>query len=139
VSTLQEQIAARQKQADERKIDEKASFVAKHLGDFREQEGDWSASYKDDLFEISARAGVVRAHDGDLGFCGTDVKFMGEIVYAQGGGTVSSFIPGAWEEELEALHAEAVPKAKASARAAERKRKTNAAVSDAIERKKWGL
>ena len=138
MSTLQEQIEARKELAWERQIEAKAQAVAKTFG--RRQEVDWwdmTDTFVNARFTITSRS-----HRSDEGMSWTEetvVKHDGMVVFEKYGHGIRLFIPGAWEEELEAMHREIPVKAAKDAAEHDERMAAEHAAYEIAERKKWGL
>lgn len=111
--SIDEKIEARKKQAEEKEIDRKASFVARYLGNTEEldthRKVDRTSIYKRNNFLIYDSDGHVNGSDGLMGYSGTKITYKNEVVYNRGGGTLYSYIPGPWEGQLTKLFNKAQP------------------------------
>lgn len=151
MSTLQERIDARKREASEKKIGEKAEAVARHLGtDQKPSRGAYHV-FEDSRFKI-VFAKEAERHDEDYPSTFTRIEADGKAVYVWSGETrlderarydgivgLTCYIPGDWEKQLDAL-AQFADGTKASA---EKLSATAKVVQDALdeqaEREKWGL
>ncbi len=139
MSTLREQIAERMRQAYEKKIQDKTETIAKHLGTDRKPSRGWWQIFKNECFEIEYMHECER-HSEDWASTATTIKHAGKLVYEETGEKgLTCFIPGAWEQDFEALYAQANRKIEEDAKAAEAKRMQTTAINEEAERKRWGL
>lgn len=151
MSTLQEQIESRMKEAWEKRIGEKAEKVARMLGaDQKPHRGTWLV-FEDSRLRIDFLKDRERS-DEDYASSGTMIVFDGQAVYdwsddtrldehAKYAGIVglTCYIPGEWEKQLDAL-AQLADGTKASAeKLAETAKTVQAALDEQAERRKWGL
>lgn len=139
VTALKEQIEARTKESRDKDIDGKARTIARALGSTRGDDDGHTSTFKDPLFEIEAGGGVIRAHDGDMGWSCTVVQFNGTPVYEERGLTISTFIPGEWEEPFNALYARARVREEELALQERAKLDRERQEKETQERAKWGL
>ena len=141
--SLQDQIAQRKKQAEERDIHIKAWAVARYLGSHTSLNHNNTSGDRYDFegfgLKIECSSGEVSGSDGSMGFSGLDVHCEGNLVFKQGGGTLSTYVPGKWEEVLDTLQ----PKASEKRLLLEKQEKQNEEMRQKAkedeERKKWGL
>jgi len=111
MSSLQEQIATRIKQAEEEKIDSKAATIMRNLGDWYNdvpvQDG-WKrgGSYTDKRFQMETSLTVM--NDGGAG-AHTKIVYNGEVVFEEAGFKLKIFKPNkrGWQRVFEKLYAKA--------------------------------
>ncbi len=150
MSTLQQQIEARKKEAHDKQIEEKARVVARHLGtDHRPFEGVFCSYESDDLSITFQDKHLISSVS--IAASGTIITYEGKIVYqcsserAPGPSGaweeigITCFIPGKWEKLLEELYQSALPKAEAGRTSEYRERKRRDREAEAKIRAKWGL
>jgi len=142
--TLEQQVEERKQQAKDRQISHKASSVAFFLGgthslDNREGRTGERSCYDKAGIRIESESGEVSSHDGSMGFQGLSIKYQGVSVFEEGGLSITTYVPGPWEEELDRLYkkAEAVAKQRAEDEADAARKKE--AQKEADTRKNWGL
>ncbi len=141
--SLKQEIEQRIKQSKDKKINDKASLVARILGtntpiNERDQEGS-NSLFEGKVLHIEDYYSILRAGDGDSFACSTEIKYHGNVVYKQGGGTVYSYIPGPWERSLNRLYEGALAEEKLIQASQTQENKTKRRKDETEERKKWGL
>lgn len=144
--TLEAAIARRKKEAERRDIGLKAMLIATSLGESRSASSDRRVSGRRYTYEnvrvhlrITHSSGVISSSDGDTAFFGTEVFFLGKLVYQEGGGDVLGYIPGKWERILNRLQPEVEKQEKRAAQEAARKASAAKAQRERDERYRWGL
>lgn len=142
VNNLDSKIEGRKKQAERKKIEEKADLVAKTLGKVRILEGNeegYISCYQGNNLKIDSRFIIAHAHDGDSLAFGTEVIYRGKGVYHSGGGTLYSYIPGSWERTLNRLYSEAKPLAEEKETRKQEEIKAEQKKKENEVRSRWGL
>lgn len=150
MSTLEEQIEARKKEAGEKRIAHKAEAIAQFLGeDKKPRAGKWYA-YADERLAITYTEACETSSEG-YPQTGTSVCYDGKVVYAFDGDRkcsprgewydpgVTGFVPGDWEQAFEALYQQAAFKASEAERAEKAERERTKADGEKIKRDTWGL
>lgn len=141
--SLNEQVAARICEAERKKIGQIAWTIASALGTHRSLNEDRVTgdeyTFERSGLKIHYSSGTISGSDGDAWFCGTKIFFSNALVFHQGGGTIYSYIPGAWEKKLVALHAKAVIAQKKQDRKKEKEAAAAQAKKDGETRAHWGL
>lgn len=138
-SGMSAQIEARKKEAEDNRIQGKASLVALFLGtarslnDNREKIKGKDFTFQSRNLRIVWRFGSGTSIDDDWRFNSLVITYKDKIVYDQGGGTLESYIPGIWEDTLNSLLKKAL--------LAKQEQKANETFSNAEHelRQKWGL
>lgn len=135
---MEEQIAARKKEAKDKDIAYKAGSIAKYLGSAADAKGERHV-YEANALKIDHLFGVISGSDGDMAFSHVIVTYQGAVVFKEEGYTLEAYIPGTWEAILEnlALEAERARKKQANQeRATEKKREKSA---DRAAAKSFGI
>jgi hypothetical protein len=140
--TLDEQIAARKQQAEERGLTTKAFLVVEELGE-DDANGSCPGRFGDPgtvarIFNDTAKALTVRTVGSEypgssqsltVSFNGRQV--FAAVVYERGDGIISrvdAYIPGAWEKKLDAVYG-----------TVEQPKATQKPVGEKEKRARWGL
>jgi len=151
MSTLQEQIEARKDEAGRKGIQRKAETIARHLGvDRKPQDGSWHV-FENSRLKIDVQDKCAR-HDEDYASTCTRIEYDGKAVYVWSGDTrlddrtrfdgivgLTSYIPGDWEQALDALCQLSEGRRASAEKAAETAKTAQTALDQEAERKRWGL
>ena len=141
--SLDEQIEARREQAKDRKISEKAAVVARHLGSYdsldEPNKGGHKSLYEQGNLRIEDSFSFEDLGDGLCAAAGSSIIYKGKVVFAEGGATICSYIPGPWEGILTKLYNRA--KLIADEEREERRRETVRKEGEKGDQKRsrWGL
>ncbi len=135
MSTLEQQIEERRRAARDKRIKDKARDVAHVLG---EKTGDdWK--YKNVFAQDRLRIEYDYEYNDDGTNPTTVITFCGKEVFRADEFQVLCYIPGAWEERLEALHGDTNRTRKQDEKRHEARQAAAEKAAEAAERKKWGL
>jgi len=139
---LDSKIEERKKQARKRHIREKTELVADTFGTFSSRNDGSSrqwAHYNGRNLEIETSNFTIHVGNEDAGGYGATVIYRGETVYSEGGGTIYSYIPGAWEKILTKLYNQAKHIAEKSSRDTEAEKREIQRAKEREVENRWGL
>ena len=108
MSSLDEQIEARIKQAEVEGIGKKVAVVARHLGSYdswdNPGEGGHESFYEVGNLKIEDSSFFEDGGDGSVAGAGSSITYRGEVVFEKDGSIICSYIPGPWEGILTKLY-----------------------------------
>ena len=142
---LESKIEERKKQAEKKKIYDKAWMVAKYLGGrsyYRTECGSLEQTtytFENDNFLITDQYTESHGHDGSMGGRSIGIEYNGKSVYEDTSGGLRSYIPGDWEKKLNGLYGKAVKIMKEKAIEEVEKNKKLEKKEEDKEKSKWGL
>lgn len=142
---LESKIEERKKQAEKKKIYDKAWMVATYLGDrsyYRTECGSLEQTthtFKNDNFLITDQYTESHGSDGSMGGRSIDIEYKGKKVYKGTSGGLLSYIPGDWEKKLNGLYGKAVKTIKEKEKEEKAKKENLAKKEEDEEKAKWGL
>ncbi|HAU08026.1 MAG: hypothetical protein UW46_C0003G0022 [Candidatus Yanofskybacteria bacterium GW2011_GWF1_44_227] len=142
--SLQAKIARRREQAEDKDISGKASAVARYLGSHNsldDHNGIWGNRYffENSDLKITHESGEISGGDGAVGFFSQTIYYKRKLVFDEGGAEVVTYIPGKWEEALDALESKALQVQKMLAAKNKESSRKKQETEEVKERKKWGL
>ena len=115
MATLEEKIAERKKQAEDRNIIGKAQTVAEKLGVPMKLENDDAREagyrYENQVLEVrSLRVHAYPTHGfNGRNFTSTYIKYQNQIKFEAEDDVIKSYIPGQWEKQLDNLYEKLTP------------------------------
>ncbi len=133
MSKLNEQIATRIKEAENKDIRGAAYIIAKCLGEATSDRD--VRKYLDDVFTIQSGNGLT----DEYVWSHTYIDFQGELVYQEGDMQVRAYVPGAWETPFFELLKTAKVRHEEEKEHYRLQRDYSHALADALARQNWGL